>query len=77
MNNRHKLDYPPYYYITSVKIASRDYKLASEEITKVKNYLQKNLDKNSIILGPTTASMFKVNNIYRFQLLIKYNIALQ
>ena len=72
MTNRHKLDYPPYYYITSVKIASRDYKLASEEITKVKNYLQKNLDKNSIILGPTTASMFKVNNIYRFQLLIKY-----
>ena len=72
MNNRHKLDYPPYYYITSVKIASRDYKLASEEITKVKNYLQKKLDKNSIILGPTTASMFKINNIYRFQLLIKY-----
>ena len=72
MNNRHKLDYPPYYFITSVKIASRDYKLASEEITKVKNYLLKKLDKNSIILGPTTASMFKVNNIYRFQLLIKY-----
>lgn len=72
MNNRHKLDYPPYYFITSIKIASRDYKLASEEITKVKNYLTKNLDKNSIVLGPTTASMFKINNIYRFQILIKY-----
>ncbi len=72
MNNRHKLDYPPYYFLTSVKIASRDYKQASEEITKVKNFLLKKLDKNSIILGPTTASMFKVNNIYRFQLLIKY-----
>ena len=72
MNNRHKLDYPPYYFITSVKIASRDYELASKEITKVKNFLLKNLDKNSIILGPTTASMFKLNNIYRFQILIKY-----
>ncbi len=72
MNNRHKLDYPPYYFITSIKIASHDYDLASKEITKVKNFLLKNLDKNSIILGPTTASMFKLNNIYRFQILVKY-----
>ena len=46
--------------------------MASKEITKVKNFLLKNLDKDSIILGPTTASMFKLNNIYRFQILIKY-----
>ena len=26
----------------------------------------------SIILGPTTASVFKINNIYRFQIIIKY-----
>ena len=50
----------------------KDYDMASKEITKVKNFLLKNLDNNSIILGPTTASMFKVNNIYRFQILIKY-----
>ena len=72
MNNRHKLDYPPYYFLTSVKIASKDYDLASKEITKVKNYLFKNLSQDSIILGPTTASVFKINNIYRFQIIIKY-----
>lgn len=72
MENRHKLDYPPYYYLTSIKIASSDYDLASKEITKVKNYLTNNLSKTSIILGPTTASMFKINNIYRFQIIIKY-----
>ena len=72
MNNRHKLDYPPYYYLTSVKIASKDYDLASKEIIKVKNYLFKNLSQDSIILGPTTASVFKMNNIYRFQIIIKY-----
>lgn len=74
MNNRHKLDYPPYYYITSVKIASKDYDIASKEITKVKKYLEQRISKKSIILGPTTASMFKMNNIYRFQILIKYKI---
>ena len=72
MNNRHKLDYPPYYYLTSIKIASKDYDLASKEIIKVKNFLFKNLENETIILGPTTANVFKMNNIYRFQIIIKY-----
>ena len=72
MSNRHKLDYPPYYYLTSIKIASKDYDVASKEIIKVKKYLEKNLSNDTIILGPTTASMFKINNIYRFQIILKY-----
>lgn len=72
MSNRHKLDYPPYYYLTSIKIASKDYDLASKEIIKVRKHLEKNLSKDTIILGPTTASMFKINNVYRFQILLKY-----
>ena len=74
MNNRHKLDYPPYYFITSIKIASKDYELASKEITKIKKYLENKLTNKTIILGPTTANPFKINNIYRFQLLLKYKI---
>ncbi len=72
MSNRHKLDYPPYYYLTSIKIASSSYDEASKEISKVKSYLQNKLDKTTIILGPTTAAMFKINNIYRFQIILKY-----
>lgn len=72
MNNRHKLDYPPYYYLISVKVTSKDYDLASKEITKVKNYLFKNVSDSTIILGPTTANVFKLKNIYRFQIIIKY-----
>ena len=71
MSNRKKLDYPPYYYLTTIKIASRDYELASKEINKVKSYLNSKLE-NVIILGPTTASVFKINNIYRFQIILKY-----
>ena len=41
MSNRHKLDYPPYYFLTSIKIASKDYDAASKEIQKVKKYLPK------------------------------------
>ena len=46
--------------------------MARQEITKVRNFLDKNLSDKTIILGPTTAAMFKMNNIYRFQILLKY-----
>ena len=72
MLNRHKLNYPPYYYLTSIKVTSKDYEIASIEANKIVKYLKNNLDSKTIILGPTTASMFKLNNIYRFQIIIKY-----
>lgn len=72
MNNRHKLDYPPYYYLTLIRVTSKDYKLASSEITKVKNYLNNKIKSNIIMLGPTPANIFKLKNIYRFQIILKY-----
>lgn len=71
MKIRHELDYPPYYYLTSIKILSNDYDKASVESRKIGDYLRNNLQR-SVILGPSVASIFKVNNIYRFQLIIKY-----
>lgn len=71
MNIRKTLKYPPYFYLTIIKIASKDYNIASSEISKVYSFLNKNLN-NVIMLGPTTASMFKVNGIYRFQIILKY-----
>ena len=69
---RKKLNYPPYYYILGIKVCSKDYELASKNATKIANYLKTHIDTNSIILGPSTANMFKLNNIYRFQIIIKY-----
>ena len=71
MNIRRELKYPPYFYITTLKIASKDYDEASKEATKACTFLRKNLE-NTYILGPTTARMFKVKNIYRFQIILKY-----
>ena len=74
MNIRKILKYPPYYYLVSLKVISSDYNKASMEANKVVNYLKKNLSDDTIILGPTTAAIFKLNNNYRFQILIKYRI---
>lgn len=72
MKVRKVLKYPPYYYLANIKIASKDYNEASKEATKVKKYLEQNIDSTSILLGPSTASNFKRNNIYRFSITIKY-----
>ncbi len=72
MQNRHKLDYPPYYFLACVKIASKDYELASKQANKVYNYLKSKVDKRTILLGPSTANQFRINGIFRFQIVIKY-----
>lgn len=71
MTIRHTLKYSPYYYICYLKISSKDYDLASKEANKIKKSLERNLDKE-IILGPSPANVFKVNNIYRFGIIVKY-----
>ncbi|MDD2505558.1 MAG: helicase-related protein, partial [Bacilli bacterium] len=72
MNIRRVLKYPPYFYLTSIKITSKEYEAASKEVTKTANYLKRVLGDKVIILGPTTAAMFKINNVYRFQIVLKY-----
>ncbi len=71
MNIRKKLGYPPYYYLVSIKIISSDYELAKNEANKIAHNLNNNLTA-SIILGPSISNIFKVNNNYRFQIIIKY-----
>ncbi len=71
MNIRRLLKYPPYFYLTVIKIASKNYDEAGKEINRVHAFLSQKL-KNVLILGPTTAAMFKINGIYRFQIILKY-----
>ncbi|MDD4036473.1 MAG: primosomal protein N' [Bacilli bacterium] len=72
MTIRRSLKYPPYYFITIVKIHSKDYNLGLEVSKKVGNYLKSNLNNNYIVLGPSTANIYRINNVYRFQCIVKY-----
>ena len=71
MNIRKKLNYSPYYFLVSIKVISKDYELAKNESVLIADKLKDNL-RNSIILGPSIGSIFKVNNTYRFGITIKY-----
>ena len=70
MNIRKKLNYPPYTYIISIKIISNDYEIAKKESEYLKNKLEENI--KSQVLGPSIGSSFRINNTYRFGILIKY-----
>lgn len=72
MSFRHQLKYPPFYYLVSLKVIGNVYEDTIECSKKVKKYLDENLNKEIIVLGPTTSSVFKFNNEYRMQIIIKY-----
>jgi primosomal protein N' (replication factor Y) len=72
MRLRKQLKYPPYYYLTLVKISTKDYDYGFKEANKIGDYLREKLDANYTVLGPTMANVFKVNNVYSFQCIIKY-----
>ena len=63
---------PPYTYICLIAIKSKDYEKASKTSTSIKKYLEPRVDSKTVIYGPTPASVFKINNIYTFQITIKY-----
>ena len=71
MKIRRTLSYSPYYYLVSIKVISKKYELARDESSKIGSYLKQNLN-NSIVLGPSIANVFKINNNFRFNLIIKY-----
>ena len=71
MKARKLMKYPPYYYLVSLNISSKDSKQALIEAKKCEKVCLKYLDK-TIILGPSPASIFKKQKIYYYQLILKY-----
>ena len=68
---RKKLNYPPFCFITLIKISSKDFNYGIGEAKKISNYLRQNL-KNTSVLGPSIASVLKINNNYNFIVILKY-----
>lgn len=71
MQIRRELSYSPYFYMVNIKIISKQYEKAKDESNKIGTFLKKHLN-NTIILGPTVCSVFKMNNLYRFNIILKY-----
>ena len=71
MKLRKQLNYSPYYYIILVKISTKDYEKSFEEANIIGEYLRKNLSPTTYVLGPAMAPVFRIDNVYYQQCIIK------
>ncbi len=71
MKIRRRLGYPPFYFLCYLKISGKEADYLFQESLKIKRSLERNLG-HTTILGPTTLAVFKVNNIYRYGIILKY-----
>ena len=69
---RKDLKYPPYYFISLIKIGSKDYNLSLSDSKKIANYIKENISEDMIVLGPSVSGVSRVNKIYYFQIIIKF-----
>ena len=66
---RRKNNLPPFERFISIILSGKNQKKIESLAIKLKEKLEKNL--NSKILGPVSAPIFKINNKFRFRILIR------
>ena len=71
MNIRKQLKYPPYFYLCNIRVSGKDASYLLGESIKIKRSIEKHFP-NMIVLGPSTASIFRINNIFRYNIILKY-----
>lgn len=69
---RKQFEYPPFYFLTLVQITHENVMLASEYAKLATDWLRANLSPTTMVIGPTSSAISKIQNRYRYQCLIKY-----
>ena len=71
MKIRRELKYPPFYYLCYIRVSGKEESILQKEIIKIRHALERNL-LSTIILGPSPCSIYKINNVYRYGIILKY-----
>ncbi|SPP27927.1 primosomal replication factor Y (primosomal protein N') [Brochothrix thermosphacta] len=74
MGLRKLTGYPPYYLTALIQVTSTDERKGEETIANITGFLKRELNEQTILLGPTPAPIAKIKNRYRYQCLIKYKV---
>ena len=72
MNYRKLGKYPPYYFLINFTISHQNMKKVMEASKHIHQILLQHLSDKVLVLGPSPAALSRINNEYRFQILIKY-----
>lgn len=72
MNYRKMGKYPPYFFLINFTIAHKEMKKVMEASKHIHKILLQHLTDKALVLGPSPATLSRINNEYRFQILVKY-----
>lgn len=71
MRTRRLAIYPPYVHLVSILIQGKDEGIVDQCALQIKTYLKKQLD-NMAILGPANSLVYRMQDIYRKRIMIKF-----
>ena len=74
MQFRKNTMYPPFCYLINILITGKEMNLVIQESNNVFNYINKNTSQDTKVYGPNMASIGKISNLYRYQVIIKYKV---
>lgn len=72
MNYRKIGKYPPYFFLINFTISHKEMKKVMEASKHIHKILLQHLTDKALVLGPSPAALSRINNEYRFQILVKY-----
>lgn len=75
MQRRRLAHYPPYFYTALITVSSKQQAFAQKHIYQIKEHFAALMAQSAEIievLGPSRGAIAKINDVYYFQLLIKY-----
>lgn len=64
--------YPPYFYLVNLVFSQEDMKKVLLESRHIHEVLLQHLTPGSFVLGPAPCAIGRINNQYRFQIIIKF-----
>ena len=64
--------YPPYFYLINFTISHQDMKKVLQATQHIHQILLQHLSDKAFVLGPSPAAIARINNAFRFQILVKY-----
>lgn len=71
LNYRQKAKYPPFCHLVSIIIQSHHESYANVAANDIANYLKKHLT-NAAVLGPAPSMIYKMQDLYRQRILVKF-----
>lgn len=64
--------YPPFYYLALINVTHQDLPKVVQITENITRFLREKLSPSSIILGPVSSPIARINDRYRYQCMIKY-----